>query len=358
MAASLCAWVQPVAWPAPPALLSASTQIGDRPERSRLNLALHAGSGLYHLPVLLAQSLGFFAQEGLNVSIEEYPSSTRVAQALQSGAADVASAPFEVLTSSQGKNWNALSIALHSHAPQVVLGVKRERAGSVKSVAGLKGLRIGISAPGSPTYTATRVALMRAGLEEQDASLIAVGSPAAAAHALRAGQVDALAHMDPLMTQLVRAGELVLLCDTRSVDGTQKVFGGPMPGACLMVPIDANERSPRMCLALVTALVHSLNWLQAASGKDFLGVLPESLASVDKSLLLSSFANLRGAYSPDGLVSGAAASTAWQSVARVENGNSARRADHPRTYTNEFATRAHLALAKRVGLTSVPASGN
>jgi NitT/TauT family transport system substrate-binding protein len=77
-------------------------------------------------------------------------------------------------------------------------------------------MKIGVTAPGSQTNLMVNYIMAKAGLKPGDASFIGVGGPASAVAAVKGGEIDALSHADPAITQLELAGELKTVFDTRS----------------------------------------------------------------------------------------------------------------------------------------------
>ena len=102
----------------------------------------------------------------------------------------------------------------------------------------LRGRRIGISAAGSATNMAASLLLARGGVRPEEVSFVDVGTGADALHALRSGRIDAISNVDPLITQLEQRGDVRIISDTRTLKGTQEVFGGPLPAACLYAQED------------------------------------------------------------------------------------------------------------------------
>ena len=70
------------------------------------------------------------------------------------------------------------------------------------------------------------------GVKASEVSYVGVGTAAGALAALRSGQIDAMSNTDPVMTMLEQKGDVKIISDTRTLKGTQEVFGGPMPAAC------------------------------------------------------------------------------------------------------------------------------
>lgn len=65
------------------------------PEKTKVVLAVGGRTTLYYLPLTLADRLGYFADEGLNVEINDFSGGSRALQALIGHSADVVSGAYE-----------------------------------------------------------------------------------------------------------------------------------------------------------------------------------------------------------------------------------------------------------------------
>jgi NitT/TauT family transport system substrate-binding protein len=96
-----------------------------------------------------------------------------------------------------------------------------------KSVADLKGKKIGVSAPGSSTNIMANYVLAKNGLKPSDVSFVGVGVSQGAVAALRSGQIDAISNLDPAVTILARSNDIKIV-STRATSRRTRVRG-PMP---------------------------------------------------------------------------------------------------------------------------------
>ncbi|MBA2673829.1 MAG: ABC transporter substrate-binding protein [Ramlibacter sp.] len=311
-----------------------------KPEKSRIAIAVGGKAGFYYLPLTIAEQLGYFKAEGLEVEISDFAGGARALQALMGGSADVVSGAFEHTINMQSKNQFIQSIVLLGRAPQIAMGVSTKTMPGYKSLADLRGKKIGVSAPGSSTNMMANLLLARAGVKPAEVSFIGVGTSAGALTALRAGQIDAMSNIDPVMTMLEQKGDIKIISDTRTLKGTQEVFGGPMPAACLYAQAEFVQKNPNTCQALANAIVHGLKWLQTAGPSDIIKTVPESYLLGDRGLYLASFNKVREAIALDGMLPDDAVKTALRALASFEPTVRPEKIDLAKTYTNEFARRA------------------
>ena len=311
-----------------------------RLEKSKVAIAVGGKASFYYLPLTLAEQLGYFKAEGLDVEISDFAGGARALQAVVGGSADVVSGAYEHTINLQNKGQLFQAFVLQGRAPQIALGVSHKTLPNYRSVADLKGRKIGVTAPGSSTNMMANLVLSRAGLKASDVSFIGVGTSAGALAALRSGQIDAICNIDPVMTMLEQKGDVRIVFDTRTLKGTREVFGGSMPAACLYAPLDFVRRNPNTAQALTNAIVHGLKWLQTAGPGDIIKTVPEAYLLGDRGLYLASFEKVRESIALDGVFPEDGGKTALRALASFEPALKVDKIDLSTTWTNQFALRA------------------
>jgi NitT/TauT family transport system substrate-binding protein len=322
------------------AIAAPSLRAQGKLEKNKVSIAVGGKPAFYYLPLTISEQLGYFKAEGLNVEISDFAGGAKALQALVGGSADVVSGAYEHTINMQSKNQWIQAIVLMGRAPQIAMGVSTKALPNYRGVDDLRGKRIGVSAPGSSTNMVSNLVLSRAGIKASDVSYVGVGTSAGALTALRSGQIDAICNTDPVMTMLEQKGDVRIITDTRTLKGTQEVFGGPMPAACFYTHGDFVRSNPNTCQALANAIVHGLKWLQTAGPSDIIKTVPESYLLGDRALYLASFNKVREAISLDGLLPEEGAKTALKALASFEPSVRPDKIDLSRTYTNDFARRA------------------
>jgi len=258
------------------------------------------------------------------------------------GSADVVSGAYEHTISLQAKKQYFQAFVAQGRLPQIAFGVASAKAGSIKSFKDLKGLKVGVSAPGSSTHNLVKQLLFKGGLDPQkDVSVIGVGLGATAINALKSGQIDAISNTDPVMTRLEQDNSIKVLADTRTVKGTMEVWGAPLPAGCLHAAIEFVQKNPHTVQALANAIVRADKWIAKASATDVARVVPESYLLGDRALYLFSYDKVKEAISPDGLFSDAGAKATVRALAAFDSNIKPADIDLAKTYTNEFARKAN-----------------
>ena len=315
-------------------------------EKPKTTIAVGGKNLLYYLPLTIAEQRGYFKAEGLDVTIVDFAGGARALQAVVGGSADVVSGAFEHTVNMQFKGQAMRAFALQGLAPQIVLGVNPKTMPGFKTVADLKGRKIGVTAPGSSTNVMVNFILAKAGLKPSDVSIIGVGASQGAVAAMRSGQIDAISNLDPVITLLQRSGDLKIVSDTRIVAEAEKVFGGPMPAGCLYAPQSFIDKNPNTVQALANALVRANKWIQAAGPGDIINNVPESYLLGDRAVYIDAFLAAKGALSPDGMFPLKGADTAYRALASIDAEIAKAKLDLNAVYTNDFVKKANARYPK------------
>ena len=310
-------------------------------EKREVHVAVGGKASLYYLPLTIAEQLGYFKDEGLSVDISDFAGGSQALRAVVGGSADVVSGAYEHTLNMQPKGQYLQCFVQQGRAPQIAIGLATARAKTYKSPRDLKGLKVGVSAPGSSTHMIVNYFISRDGLKPSDISVVGVGLGATAIAALKSGQIDAVSNTDPVMTKLEQDGDVKIIADTRTLKGTEQVLGGPMPAGCLYAPVDFIKKNPHTVQALTNAIVRADKWIHSASAQDVLRTVPESYVLGDPALYLFSFNKVKEAISTDGTISDVGAKTALKVIPSFNPEVKASEIKLGLTYTNEFVKRAN-----------------
>jgi NitT/TauT family transport system substrate-binding protein len=329
------------------ALLATSLQ-AQRIEKPDVHIAVGGKSALYYLPLVLTERLGYFKDEGLtSFRISDFAGGTRSLEAVVGGSADVVSGAYEHTINMQSRKQNFQAFVLAGAAPQISVAISSKLAAKYKSPRDLKGLKIGISAPGSSTNMVANYLLAQGGLKPADVAFIGIGAGATVIAAVDQGKVDVVSQTDPAVTMLERDGKVKVIAETRTPEGTAKLFGGPMPAASLYAPIEFIRKNPNTVQALTNAMVRTLLWMENATPQQILGTVPEEYLLGNKAMYLFAYNNVKTAYSKDGYFNEAGAKTTLKALASFNPNIKPESINLAQTYTNEFVKKAHEKHGKK-----------
>src|SRR5215475_9949591 len=134
-------------------------------EKPSIRLGVANKQHLYYLPLTLAERRGHFRDYGLDVAITDFEGGSQSLDALLEGTVDVVTGAYEHTLRMQAKGQDVRALIELGRFPGIVLGVRKDRANAYKSAADLKGMKIGVSAPGSSTNFFVMYLMAKAGLK-------------------------------------------------------------------------------------------------------------------------------------------------------------------------------------------------
>src|SRR3954465_10237882 len=217
--------------------LAATPCAAQTPKLEKPRIALSVGgsvSQMNKVAYFVALNRKYFEQEGLTVEPTNFSSGTAALQNLIGGNADVVEGSFEHTLRMQTKGQHLMCIAVFGRYPANVLLVRKSQADKIRTIADLKGRKIGISAPGASTHNFVAGLMERAGVNYKEASYVSIGTGLSAVAAMKSGtELDAIVNLDPAISALTDTGEAVVLSDSRTAEGTHAAFGGPYLADCL-----------------------------------------------------------------------------------------------------------------------------
>jgi NitT/TauT family transport system substrate-binding protein len=322
------------------ALVAASPALAQAVEKPDITLAVGGKSGLYYLPLTITERLGYFKQQGLNVTINDFAGGAKSLQALLGGSVDVVTGAYEHTIRMQARGQDVKAVLELGRFPGFVLGVRKQQAASVKSFKDLKGFKIGVSAPGSATHFFVNALIGKEGLKPEDVSIISVGAGPTAVAAIKRGEIDAISNVDPAMSKLEQDGDIVLLADTRTEEGNMKLFGGTNPAAVLYLKADFAEKYPNTTQHLVNAVYKGLLWLKTANVDDIVKTMPEEYYLGDKAVYERAVRASLEMYSKTGIITEKGMQNAYQLLAQFDPELKGAKVDLAKTFDDRFVRKA------------------
>lgn len=311
----------------------------DKPEKASISIGA-ASTGMTYLPLLVAKQRGFFKDEGLDVRIAAFSGGSKALEALLGGSTDVVAGAYSNTLTMAAKGQKLVTFAAQVNCPAWIFGLAKKNYGKVEKVADLKGMRIGVSAPGSSTHMAVNFILHKAGLKPDDVSIIGVGQAAGAVAAIRAGQIDALIVNDPVATLLMDSGDIRALAEMRTEEGNKQVFGADYPESSLYSTRVFIDRNPKTVQAIANAVVRAEQWIAKATPEQVAESVPTEFMVDDKTLYAKAFGNSRRCISQTGQLSAEGAQTVRDVLTAFEPSIGSAKIDINATYDNSYAKKA------------------
>jgi sulfonate transport system substrate-binding protein len=309
------------------------------PHVPTVRMAIHRDP-IAFLPVRVAQTLGYYEQEGVAVELSEVAGGTKAIEALLGGSVDVAVGSMSDAVQLAAEGRNVRSFLVLYTRPGLALAVAPTLSSTIRTIGDLKGRTVGVSTPGSATHQFLNFLLVSNGLSPADVSVVSVGMSASSVAALEHGKVDAAV----LIASAISAFELRqpaqrFLADTRTPTGIRQVFGDEIfPGLSLMSEDRWLRQNADTARRLVRALKRGMRWVREHPAEQVREMIPEAARMATAEADLRSIRRMQQGMSTDGLVPAGSAERVEKFVAVSNSKVKAAHIDLARTYTNEFAS--------------------
>jgi len=311
---------------------------GSRSSAPHVRLAIGGQNQLVYLPTTLAQELGYYREEGVDVELQDHAGGAKALQSLVGGSSDVVSGFYDhtIQMAAEGREFVAFVTMLRF--PGLVLVTSPRSAGSVTKIEDLKGRIAGVTAAGSSSQTLLTYLLQRHGLALEDVSITAVGSAATAIAAIEHGQVDAAMVADPAFTLVSTRNPTVrVLADLRTAAGVKAAFGADTyPSSVLYSKAEWVRANRDTTSRLARAILRTLQWMHTHSAQEIAEKMPKTIRGEDDALYVDAVKNSMPMFSPDGAMDAKGAEAVLALLAGSMEKVKAAPIDLSKTYTNEF----------------------
>jgi NitT/TauT family transport system substrate-binding protein len=249
----------------------------------------------------VAEAEGYFAREGLAITLKTTRAEPGAAEALAQGQADLAATSLEAILrfgprlASQAPR---LVLGLTA-APPVVLVVADAHKTIVRSIDDLPGTRVGVSTPGAPEQAWFAWLLARAGLSVAQMWMVSRGERGVV-HAVETGDVHAALVQEPAASRLIAGGQGHALIDLRSPAAVRQAIGAATVNAAVFVRSDRRPKD-RDLTAFARAVLAAQRRITAGNGDGLAAKLPRAVTIVPDAFE-AKLAASRDLYLPDGVV--------------------------------------------------------
>ena len=312
------------------------------PENTKVTMAIAGTSAqIYFLALNVAKARGYFRDEGLDIETVDFAGGAKALEAVVGGSADIDAGSFEHTLQMQAKGQGVQCIVLFGRSVGTVLALSKAKAADFKSIADLKGMRVGVSSPGfSATNIYLNLILTRNGMMPSDVDVIGVGNGSVALAAIENGKIDAISSVDPLISELTSRGSIKILVDSRTDEGLKEAYGGEYASGCLLATSKFIKENPNTVQALATGIVRALKFIHASNADEIAAIMPPAIIGANPELYRASIAKNLNTVAANGLISEAAAANVLRVVATADPKVASAKIDIGTTYTNEFTKRA------------------
>src|SRR5438105_2967841 len=312
------------------------------PEKKKITIAVGGKNLFYYLPLTVAERKGYFKDEGLEVEIPDFPGGARALQALVGGSADLVSGAYEHTINMAAKKQPIKAVVLQAKYSSIVLLMPKDKAARYRGPQDLKGLKVGVTAPGSSTNMFVNNILAKGGLKPTDISVVGVGTGSGAFAAMDKGELDALSNLDPVVTQLEATGKFAAVADSRTEKGMKEIYGGDYHASVIYTTDEFIKKYPNTVQAVVNAMVRADKWIAKATPQQVVDLMPAEFKAGNPTLYKEGLLKNMIGYSENGEMSLKAAENVYKVLAQFEPSvMAAGKIDLGSTFDNSFVRKAN-----------------
>jgi NitT/TauT family transport system substrate-binding protein len=308
-------------------------------DKTTIQMAVGGQTQFIYLPLTLADRLGYFKDEGLNVNISDLRGGSEALAAMMGGSVDIVTGFYEHTIRAQAQGKRLVMVALFDRYPGLVLMVGKQHFDQVHSIRDLVGKPVGVTAPGSSTDQLVKFILRQNNLDPQSIPVV-TGGIATMLAALEQDHVWAGVTVDPLASRLDRDGIARVLYDTRTEKGTADIFGGPWPAGGFYTTAEFIQQHPRTVQSIVTAGVRALRYLKEHTAEEVTSAMPESFWGGDRDQYTRSLRANIGMYTTDGVMPPDGPPNVMKTLSLVDEKVAGAKVDLQKTYDNSFVEKA------------------
>jgi NitT/TauT family transport system substrate-binding protein len=317
----------------------AGATYAEAPERRRLTIA-HGAFTTDILPLVLADQLGLFSAQGLDISLTDASKDGGPGAALLGGNAQAAIIGYDETIRQQARGHDLMGVALLNPVPGLVLGVRDDLAGRVRDMGAGHGMRVGIAVPGLCGEIMLKHLLRSQGMTEADIVRVPTGTVPLCLSALERRDVDLLLHRDPAATILERKGVVRPLYDTRTDEGARNAYGGDYPSRVIALSRRFADTYPVTTQRLVNGLIAGMIFLHAHTSEEIADTLPARYLLGDRALFTEVLDHARDSFSAGGRFEPEALVQPRRLLGEFDPDVRRADVDIARTYTNRFVDAA------------------
>jgi NitT/TauT family transport system substrate-binding protein len=323
-----------------------STSTGSSNNNGNSNAKIHISimvgglSKQIYLPNMLTKQLGYFDQEGLDVTLIDEASGQSSEDAVLAGQVQAGSGSYNHTIELQAAGKKMECVVQLDIAPGEAEMVSTKEAGQIKSVTDLKGKNLGVTELGSGTQTLTIALPHKAGISQDQAHYVPVGAGDTFIAAMQQGHIDAGMTTEPTISRLLTSGVGKVLVDLRTPESTSAALGGPYPFICVFMNNDYVNSHKDVVQKMVNAYVKTMKWIQTHSADEIAAKMPADYYANNKDLYVTALKSQMTIFSPDGKMPTGGPESVLNIEKQVNKTVQGAQIDLSTTYTNDFASNA------------------
>ena len=293
-----------------------------------------------YLPNMLAQQLGYFKDQHLDVTLIDEGSGQASEDEVLAGNVEAGSGAYvhPMVLNALGKKIE--TICQFGIAPGEAEVIDARKAGSIQSPNDLQGKNLGVTELGSGTHTLTLAILGKAGIDPTKEHFVAVGAGDTFIAAIDHQTIDGGMTTEPTISRLTSSGKGKVLVDLRTPDSTRAALGGDYPFIGIFAKNDWVNSNKDVAQRLVNAYVKTLKFIHSHSAAEIAAKMPADYYAGNQDLYVAALKNQISIFGTDCKMPAGGPETVMKIQQAYVPSFKGKTANLSETYTNEFANKA------------------
>ena len=292
-----------------------------------------------YLPNMLAQQLGYFKAENLDVTLIDEGSGQASEEEVVAGNVDAGSGAYvhPMVLNTLGKKIE--TICQFGIAPGEAEVVDSSLT-NISTAKDLGGKNLGVTDIGSGTHVLTQAILGSAGLDPTKSQYVAVGAGDTFIAAIQQHKIAAGMTTFPTISRLVNSGKGKILVSLLTPADTRTALGGDYPFIGIFAKNDWVNSHKDVAQRLVNVYVKTLKWMKAHTAEEIAAKMPADYLVPSKDLYVSALKNQLSIFGTDCKMPAAGPQTVLGILQNYVSSDKGISVNLSETYTNEFANKA------------------
>jgi NitT/TauT family transport system substrate-binding protein len=292
-----------------------------------------------YLPNMLAQRLGYFKAENLDVTLIDEGSGQASEDEVVAGNVDAGSGAYvhPMVLNTQGKQVE--TICQFGIAPGEAEVVDSSLT-NVTSVKDLQGKNLGVTDLGSGTQVLTQALLGTAGVDPNKAQYVAVGAGDTFIAGIQQKKIAAGMTTYPTISRLVNSGKGKILVSLLTPESTRAALGGDYPFIGVFAKNDWVNSNKGVAQRLVNAYVKTLKYIHSHTADQIASQMPTDYYAGDKASYVADLQSQLAIFGTDCKMPSGGPETVQKIQQQFVPSYKGKSANLSQTYTNEFANNA------------------
>src|SRR5437667_916165 len=292
-----------------------------------------------YLPNMLAQRLGYFKDQHLDVTLIDEGSGQASEEEVVAGNVDAGSGAYvhPMVLNTQGKKIE--TICQFGIAPGEAEVVDASLS-NITSAKDLKGKNLGVTDLGSGTHVLTQAILGSAGVDPTSAKYVAVGAGDTFIAAIQQKKIAAGMTTFPTISRLVNSGKGKILVSLLTPADTRAALGGDYPFIGVFAKNDWVNGNKDVAQRLVNAYVKTLKFIHSHTAAEIADKMPADDYAGDKASYVADLQSQLGIFGTDCKMPVGGPENVQKIQKQFVASHKGKSANLSETYTKEFADNA------------------